>query len=129
MTTFVLALHSAARADAPCEVRATELNDSFAAEYIALETECYPAEPQTFSTNDGEFNVSPECQAKYEQLNARLTTAWEELYAACPDLPRPRANNFRAPTKQELLDRINRLKHRLSRARAKQRILARQCRR
>ncbi len=79
--------------------------------------------------------LSPECAASYDALNTEVATAWDMLYAECPDIARPvpvggggngdsREDGldatgpvFRAPTSAELYETVKILKKRLSRTR------------
>jgi hypothetical protein len=132
---LALAYSSMVFADDSCRSQATELNDKQAAQFIALESECYPPNMEPTTSSDNKFELSPECQAKYEALWAKSSAEWDALYEACPDLPRPRGDGVpsiagptnRAPTKQELLDRLSTIKGKLKRVQAKHRKLARRC--
>ena len=139
-TGLLWAYTSSSYADQSCEDRATELNDRFGARYITLESECYPAAKEPVISSDDTFTLSPECQEKYDALNIEAAAEWDALYQACPDLPRPVpvdasprdgqtgvGPTMRAPTKQELFDRVSSLKGKLKRAKSRQRRLARQC--
>jgi hypothetical protein len=105
-------------------------------------------------SSDGSVNVcgsplSPECAAGYDALNTEVSTAWDKLYAECPEFANPVPVNgvgagdspgntfdttgpvFRAPTSSELYDTVKTLKKKLSRAKKslrRERASAKQCR-
>lgn len=118
-----------------CERRAVLLNEYYNEQYIALEAKCYgePAGGVVDSCKPQE--LSAECQEQYEALARESAQAFDDLYADCPDLPRPRpmpegntgsvenvaGPTFKAPSKVELLDQVKSLKKQLRRSQAKRR--------
>ena len=136
LSAFVVGHADSVRAqDLPitsCETQLGALNDRFSAEYVTLDSECYPSEGQPIEYSCG-FELSVECQAKYEALGAEANSAYEAFYQDCPDygvaLPvgdgavvfnlmgkNASAPVTKAPTKKEMLVTIRQLKKKLRRA-------------
>ncbi len=153
LASFILSIlgtldSSSAASSATCEQKFAALNDRLSAAYIALDTECYPNDSSLGTTSCG-FELSPECQEKYDGLAQEGNDAYNELYLECSEfltpvlvdvkpgedaprmgdtqsktIPRP---VVRAPSKKEMLTKIKSLKKQLKREQAKSKKLRKRC--
>jgi hypothetical protein len=132
-----------------CEQKFTALNDRLSAAYITLDAECYPKDSSDVTSSCG-FEISPECQERYNALAQEGNDAYNELYLECSEFLTPvlvddqKAENsprvgatprrsvprpvVRAPTKKEMLTKISSLKKQLKRERNKSKKLRARCR-
>ncbi len=157
----VIHIHGAsAQANASCEKRAEKLSDYFAAKYIEVDAKCYgvaggvepsfrgsevkgggvAVKPQSSAPpvvdNCKVPELSPECQAQYEELMQEAAKAWDALYADCPELAQPIpisggipvGPTFKAPSKVELLKQVKSLQRQLRRTKTKRRETSGLCR-
>lgn len=130
-----------------CKNRYAALTDRFSAEYINLDAECYPGESSDLTASCG-FELSPECQERYNALAQESTEAYNALFEECPDLltpifvdvtqvdsppvmygdrQAPAGPVVRAPTKREMLTQLKSLKKQLRRSQAKNKKLRSRC--
>lgn len=139
---------SSATSSDTCEQKFAALNDRLSAAYIALDADCYPADSSDVTSSCG-FEISPECQERYDALAQEGNDAYNDLYLECSEfltpvlvdakpgdeaprmgdtqrrtIPRP---VVRAPSKKEMLTRIKSLKKQLKREQAKSKKLRKRC--
>ena len=106
-----------------CNKKLSDIGERFSKIYLELESECYP-EPDAYQCG---FELSSECAAKYESVSNQSAAEYELLAKVCPDLF---ANfedsvgvmskgNQRAPSKQELSNKVRSLKRKLRNAEAR----------
>jgi hypothetical protein len=139
---------SSAQSSGTCEQKFAALNDRLSAAYIALDTECYPNDSSNGTSSCG-FELSPECQERYDALAQDGNDTYNELYLECsefltpvlvddkPGESSPRVENaprksiprpvVRAPSKKEMLVKIKSLKKQLKREQAKSKKLRKRC--
>jgi hypothetical protein len=106
-----------------CSKKLNEINERFGKLYLDLEGECYP-EPDAYQCG---FELSSECQAKYEAIGNDSTAEYEALAKTCPDLfanfedsvSIMSKGNQRAPSKKELSNQVRSLKKKLRNAEAR----------
>ena len=139
---------SSAQSSGTCEQKFAALNDRLSAAYIALDTECYPNDSSNGTASCG-FELSPECQERYDALAQDGNDTYNELYLECsefltpvlvddkPGESSPRVGNaprksiprpvVRAPSKKEMLVKIQALRKQLKREQAKSKKLRKRC--
>lgn len=139
---------AASSATDTCEQKFTALNDRLSAAYITLDAECYPKDSSDVTSSCG-FEISPECQERYNALAQEGNDAYNELYLECaefltpvlvdakPGEDAPRVGDtqrrtiprpvVRAPSKKEMLVKIKSLKKQLKREQAKSKKLRKRC--
>lgn len=153
IASFILSIlgtldSSSAASSDTCEQKFTALNDRLSAAYIALDTECYPNDTSNVTSSCG-FELSPECQERYDALAQEGNDGYNELYLECaefltpvlvdvkPGEDAPRVGDtqtrtiprpvVRAPSKKEMLTKIKSLKKQLKREKAKSKKLRKRC--
>lgn len=146
---FILGCPWGTTAADSCDKQLSDLSAKFSEAYVNLDSECYPTST-TDSQNLCGFQLSQECQEKYDALAQESGQAYNDLYETCPDyapnlpmepmpggVPDPVADGqprralgapvTGAPSKKEMLSQIKSLKKQLRRARSKNKRLAREC--
>lgn len=131
----------------PCDDRFIALSDKFAAAYIEIDAECYPQDGASWCG----FELSAECQERYNTLATERDNAYNALYEECygagwfspvedstpvgvsPENLRGGVKAISrevvaAPTKKEMLARIKSLKKQLRRAKATNKKMRSRCR-
>ena len=106
-----------------CNRKLNEIGERFSKVYLELEAECYP-ESAAYQCG---FELSSECQAKYEAVGNESSVEYEALGKICPDLfanfedsvSVMSNSNQRAPSKKELSSQLNSLKRKLNNAKAR----------
>ncbi len=110
---IVLLIFSSANlalADISCDERYNDFIQSNNNDYLQLELECYPEGSMT----DSEFELSLECQEKYEQLGLSSSEELTLITNDCPDLAvifqsDLGGENAHRPTRRHLIARIKKL--------------------
>jgi hypothetical protein len=147
-STFVGFGPAASSATDTCDQKFTALNERLSAAYINLDAECYPKDSSDVTSSCG-FQISLECQERYDALAQEGNDVYNELYLECsefltpvlvddkPSASSPRVENaprtsiprpvVRAPTKKEMLVKIKSLKKQLKREQAKSKKLRKRC--
>lgn len=120
---------------ASCQKRYDALNDKYSALYIDLDTKCYP---------DGVYNVcgsnlSDECIAQYNALSTQSGSDYNSFYVECSEYfsvsevattgdPLLPGSIQKAPSKKQLLNRIQELKKQVRAGKKRNKQLKASCR-